>query len=294
MKNMIITIILLFLIACASLPVGTKTESPKARFVFLHKNGLYGLLDENGKEVVSAEYLHIDKVRDGMIPAFTTEKEFVFLDETGKKIKDVSFYDIHPYYSEEYLAVSDFQSRKWGFVDKNLNYVIEPQFEHVGYFIDGLTLAKEDELWGMIDKTGKYIIEPQFKLDELKGSSQGILIISKAGKTKLVDVKKAKILDVEYDEWYGMAGNKAVVGKDSSIYLSSSEDNEIFLMKKPSGILKRIYDEKLMENNRFYIEYSEKRENKYYKHFIVFDYNGQAFLDRKFPPKSVSRYSYER
>ena len=115
MRSLIITTILLLLAACASVPTGTKTESPKARFVFLHKNGFYGLLDENGKEIVPAtEYLYIDKVRDSMVPAFTKEKEFVFLDETGRKIKDVSFYDINPLYTEEMLGVADKKKQKMG------------------------------------------------------------------------------------------------------------------------------------------------------------------------------------
>ena len=149
-KNLIISMLLLLVAACASVPSGTKTESPKARFVFHDKNGFYGLLDENGNEIVPAgEYLFIDKVRDGMIPAFTKEKVFIFLDETGKKIKDVSFYDINPLYSEGLLGVADAKSRKWGFVDKNLNYVIEPQFDAIGYFVDGIVGAKQGELWGM-------------------------------------------------------------------------------------------------------------------------------------------------
>lgn len=77
------------------------------------------------------------------------------------------------------------------------------------------------------------------------------------------------VADTEYDEFYGMTGNKAVVRKNSSIYLCSQEDNEIFLMKKPSGILKRIYDEKLMENNRFCLKYNEEGEKD--EHFAVFD-----------------------
>ena len=215
MKNLIITIILLFLIACASLPVGTKTESPKARFVFSDKNGFFGLLDENGNEIVPAtEYLFIDKVQTGMITAFTKEKEFVFLDGTGKKIKDISFYDINIAYAEELLGVADAKSRKWGAVDKNLNYVIEPQFDAIGNFEGGITIAKQGELWGIINKTGKYIIEPQFKLDELKGYNKGTFIVSKGGKIRIVDVKNAKILQAEYDEFYGMTGNKAVVRKD--------------------------------------------------------------------------------
>ncbi len=279
MKKLMFLIILLFLAACASVPTGTKTESPKARFVFLHKNGFYGLLDDNGKEIVpAAEYLYIDKVRDGMVPAFTKEKEFVFLDETGRKIKDVSFYNINPLYTEEMLGIADKESRKWGFVDKNLNYVIKPQFEHVGYFIDGLAFAEQNELWGMIDKTGEYILEPQFKLDELKGNAKGTLVFSRDGKIRIVDVKKAKILDVEYDEFYGMTGNKAVVGKDSSIYLNSWENKEIFLMKKPSGILYDIYEGNSIGSNRFYLKYDEK--DKKNEHFTIFDVaSGEKICD---------------
>lgn len=283
MKNLIITIILLFLIACASLPVGTKTESPKARFVFSDKNGFFGLLDENGKEIVPAQYLYIDIIKDGMIPAFTTKKEFVFLDETGRKIKDISFYNINLSYTEDLLAVADPETGKWGFVDRNLNYVIKPQFENVWGFIDGIALVTQDGLRGIIDKTGKYIIEPQFdnpKLPVYYNYYQGTFVVLKAGKTRIVDVKNAKILGTEYDGFYGMTGNKAVVEKDSSIYLNSWKDNEIFLMKKPGGSL-YLNDENTLGNNRFYIEYSEKRENKYYKHFIVFDSsNGEKICDK--------------
>ncbi len=281
MRNLII-LTLLFLAACASAPIGTKTEPPKARFVFSDKNGFFGLLDENGNEIVPAtEYLFIDKVRDGMIPAFTKEKVFVFLDEIGKKIKDVSFYNINPAYAEELLGVADAKSRKWGAVDKNLNYVIEPQFDAIGNFEGGITIAKQGELWGIINKTGKYIIEPQFKLDELKGYNKGTFIVSKGGKIRIVDVKNAKILQAEYDEFYGMTGNKAVVRKDSSIYLNSWENKEVFLMKEPSGILYSIYflDGNTMGNNRFHLNYSEKGEKG--EHFAVFDSsNGEKICDK--------------
>ena len=280
-KNLIISILLLLVAACASVPSGTKTESPKARFVFLHKNGLYGLLDENGNELVPAEYLHIDKVRDGMIPAYTKEKVFVFLDESGKKIKDVSFYDINPLYTQDLLGVADVKTRKWGFVDKNLNYVIEPQFDAISNFEDGITIAKQGELWGIINKSGKYILEPQFKDDELESYNQGTFIVSKGGKIRLIDTKKAKILDAEYDEFYGMTENKAVVRKDSSIYLNSSEDKEIFLMKEPSEILYSIYflDGNTMGNNRFHLNYREKGEKG--EHFAVFDSStGEKICDK--------------
>ena len=278
-KNLIISILLLLVAACASVPSGAKTESPKARFVFLHKNGLYGLLDENGNEIVPAEYLHIDKIRDGMIPAYTKEKVFVFLDESGKRIKDVSFYDINPLYTQDLLGVADSETGKWGFVDKNLNYVIEPQFDAIGYFVDGIVGAKQGELWGIINKSGKYILEPQFKDDELEGYDQGTLVVSKGGKIRLVDVKKAEFLETEYDELYGMTGGKAVVGKDSSIYLNSWENKEVFLMKKPSRILYDMYRGNVLGKTRFYLNYREDGEKD--EHFAVFDSStGEKICDK--------------
>ena len=278
-ENLIISMILLLVAACASVPSGAKTESPKARFVFLHKNGLYGLLDENGNELVPAEYLHIDKVRDGMIPAYTKEKVFVFLDESGKKIKDVSFYDINPLYTQDLLGVADVKSGKWGFVDKNLNYVIEPQFDAIGYFVDGIVGAKQGELWGIINKSGKYILEPQFKGDELEDYDQGTLVVSKGGKIRIIDVKNAKMLKAEYDTLYGMTDGKAIVGKDSSIYLNSWENKELFLMKKPSRILYDIYEGNVIGNKRFYLKYDEKDEKD--EHFAVFDSStGEKICDK--------------
>ena len=284
MKKLIILTTLLFLSACASVSTGTKTEPPKARYIFSDKNGLYGLLDENGNEIVPAQYLYVDIVKNGMIPAFTTEKEFVFLDETGRKIKDISFYNINPSYSEDLLAVADPETGKWGFVDRNLNYVIKPQFEDVWSFIDGIALVTQDGLRGIIDKTGKYIVEPQF--DDPKGYPfyydyyQGTFVVLKDGKTRIVDVKKAKILETEYDGFYGMTGNKAVVRKDSSVYLNSWENKEIFLMKEPNGSL-HLNNRNAWGNNRFYLEYIEKREKEYYKHFIVFDSsNGEKICEK--------------
>jgi len=287
MKKLIISIFLLFLAACASAPAATvvKTEPPKARYIFSDKNGLYGLLDENGNEILPAQYLYIDIVKDAMIPAFTTGKEFVFLDETGKKIKDVSFHDINPSYTEDLLGVADPETGKWGFVDRNLNYVIKPQFEDVWGFIDGIALViTQNGLRGIIDKTGKYIVDPQF--DDPKGYPwyydyyQGTFVVLKDGKIRIVDVKNAKILETEYDRFYGMTGNKAIVRKDSSVYLNSWENNEIFLMKEPDGSL-YFNRRNAWGNNRFYLEYTEKRENKYYKHFIVFDSsNGEKICDK--------------
>ena len=67
MKNLII-LIFLFFVACSNHSSAPDSANTKARYIFSDKNSLFGLLDENGKEVIPAEYLYIDKIKDGTIP----------------------------------------------------------------------------------------------------------------------------------------------------------------------------------------------------------------------------------
>ena len=53
---------------------------------------------------------------------------------------------------------------KWGYIDKTGKYVVNPQFDEVWSFSEGLAGVIigdwKTSKWGYIDKTGKYIWEP--------------------------------------------------------------------------------------------------------------------------------------
>ena len=56
-----------------------------------------------------------------------------------------------------------FTGDKWGYDDKTGNVtIIEPEYENVGIFHNGMANVMQNGKWGYIDKTGKRIIEPQF------------------------------------------------------------------------------------------------------------------------------------
>lgn len=227
--------------------IENKQLSAKAKYMFIDKNtDLYGLLDENEKEVLSPKYKHIGWIKEGLMPAFTVDEQFVIIGENGFPVKDVRFWDISSSYTEDLLGVADFETKKWGFVDRNLNYAIKPQFEQVGTFIDGITVAKNNNLFGVINKKGEFIIDPVFS--EIKGYGKGTLVGSKNGKIKVIKVSTKTVSESEYDEFYGMAGEMAVVEKEGSIYLSSG-DKTLLLMKKPDELLYSLsYDTFLEEN----------------------------------------------
>ncbi|EAH9640326.1 WG repeat-containing protein, partial [Campylobacter coli] len=51
---------------------------------------------------------------------------------------------------------------KYGFIDKNGEFVIKPNFDDAWYFREGLAKVGLNGKYGFIDKSGKIVIEPIF------------------------------------------------------------------------------------------------------------------------------------
>ncbi|ECR3642583.1 WG repeat-containing protein, partial [Campylobacter coli] len=51
---------------------------------------------------------------------------------------------------------------KWGFIDKNGEFAIKPNFDDAWYFREGLAKVGLNGKYGLIDKSGKIVIEPIF------------------------------------------------------------------------------------------------------------------------------------
>lgn len=74
-----------------------------------------------------------------------------------------AFSAAHNVAAQEYISDSWFPVQvdgKYGFIDRTGKIVIEPTFESVGIFAEGLADAKSGGKWGLIDRTGKLIWEP--------------------------------------------------------------------------------------------------------------------------------------
>ena len=63
---------------------------------------------------------------------------------------------------EECGLLSIKKDGKWGYMDKTGKVVIEPQFDGVRLFSEGLANVWIGDKEGYIDKTGKIVINPQF------------------------------------------------------------------------------------------------------------------------------------
>src|SRR5215467_1638725 len=93
-------------------------------------------------------------------PLFIVYKEdrCGFIDRTGKVVVPLTFSSCEDF-SEDYAPVE--VGSKWGFIDRNGELTIAPQFDEVRWsFAEGVAAVRLGQKWGYIDKTGEFIIAP--------------------------------------------------------------------------------------------------------------------------------------
>ena len=90
----------------------------------------------------------------------TTDGQVMMINAKGQQIGSQTFEDAKAFADHSYAAVKI--GGKWGFVDKEGNIKIEPQFNDARSFSNGLAAVKIDDKWGFIDEDGTVCIEPAF------------------------------------------------------------------------------------------------------------------------------------
>ena len=73
---------------------------------------------------------------------------------------------------------------RWGFIDQSGDIVIQPQFESVASFSDGLARFLADGVYGYINHSGRVVIEPQFT--KAADFTEGLALAEKEGQKGLI------------------------------------------------------------------------------------------------------------
>lgn len=146
-----------------------------------------GLIDSNGKVVVEPKYnfIKLSSNNDYSInsddnnPIIVSLKtassgvraKYGLIDKAGNVILEPTYDYIYGY--SDGLSKANLGD-KTVFIDVNGKVVLEPQFKAVGDFNNGLAAVKADNnKYGFIDKTGKIVIQPQFDVYTEGGGGQG-------------------------------------------------------------------------------------------------------------------------
>ncbi len=117
--------------------------------------------------------------------------------------------------------------------------IIEPEFEAIYGFIDGISPAKKDGKWGLIDLTGDFIIQPEF--DEIGYFQKDVARVVINKKVGIIDRNGQIIVEPIYDE---------VATLPCGIFLASSGDKYFYLDKSGKRTDQQQYDS--LDNGQLY------------------------------------------
>lgn len=151
--------------------------------------GIWGYVDESGKEIISPQYIYAYDFCDGIAfvckgewmrdekrdnSRYQTEEElWGAIDKNGNEVIPCIFDDFQSLDEEtEIFAVhfGGWENGKWGIINKKGEWVVEPVFEDIDYvYTDGLIAFYNDSKWnddsliGVYDiRNQKVVLEPKF------------------------------------------------------------------------------------------------------------------------------------
>ena len=118
---------------------------------------------------------------------------------------------------EQYFEKFQASNGKWGFKDRRTDkMVIEPKYDNVDNFHEGLARVKLNGKWGFIDKTGKIVIEPKY--DAAWDFSEGLASVKLNGKWGFIDKTGKEITELKYDDVNSFLGGLASVKLNGKWY----------------------------------------------------------------------------
>lgn len=169
-----------------------------------------GYIDRDGQYIVEPNYKgQGSRYTDNLLVIHGRPKTWIF-NSKGDLLETFMGYGGR---SDGLIAVVPEDSGgRWGYVDLNLELVIEPQFFKAGRFSNGyapVVTAHEVAKWGYIDREGKIVIKPQYEAAD--NFSEGLAAVVRGNKLGYINKNNDVVIPLNYSGGSNFLNGKAVV-----------------------------------------------------------------------------------
>ena len=187
------------------------------------KDGLYGLINFNGKELIAPEYTSITPL-EGVENSFITEKDNLkgLVDDSGNIIIANQYADIKPLtnsYEDGYIVKND--SSKYGVITYDKKQVLECKYDEIENVTgNNFYVVKENGKLEIIDKDSNVIANSGF--DEVVSINGDNIIIKQKSKYGIIYSDGSEVLANNYDDLKYAFDNNYIAKQDGKYGIIST------------------------------------------------------------------------
>ncbi len=161
------------------------------------KNDFRLFIDTSGTVVYQPQFRRTQNFFEGFAAFEVTLNRWGFLARDWSVSVNPIFEDVMPF-SEGLAPVS--VGGKWGYIDRSGKMVISPQFDFGSMFIEGLALVSLADRWGFISSSGQFAVNPIYYRGS-HGFSDGLAAVRmNGGKFGYIDVSGKKVIEARFDD----------------------------------------------------------------------------------------------
>lgn len=191
------------------------------------KNGLYGLINFKGKELLPCEYTDITPLANVKNSYVTTKNNLKgVVDESGNVIIDNLYSDIQALtdkYEDGYIVKND--SSKYGLINYSKKQVLDCKYDEIEHVTgSNIYVVKENRTLKTVNNKGETLISSGF--DEVKSIENSNLVIKKGSNYGLIDSTGKELIPANYQELGYTFGNNYIAKKENKYGVISETQAE--------------------------------------------------------------------
>lgn len=247
--------------------------------ILISKDGNYGIVNEEGKIIIEPQYAEIinfgEEANAGFIVK-NTDGKYGLVDISNNKVLETKYDKIQKTHEGDYYVVTESGTQKVIKKDGTESLSTKNEIISILKNTEGVIYKTSDNKYGVMNLSGENIIESNY--DQLEEAKTGMFIAKRDNKYGIIDEKNETKLEFN---------NQSIIyNEKGDFYITEDENYNNKILNnnyetKLEGILTDIDDEK------GYIELKQGEEYKYYnfkfeeqKEEDIFT-NNTLFVDKK-------------
>ncbi|MCQ2190106.1 MAG: WG repeat-containing protein [Paludibacteraceae bacterium] len=186
--------------------------------LLVKKNGRLGIYDLGGFPIVECAYdsIYADK----------SKRNTVILVKDGMKDENTVYYETATKVDDPTKLIRFEQNNLYGLLTPDSKTIyVNPIYEFIDVFYNGLAIVKKNGKWGMINNLGKEVVEPQY--DYINPYSCGFARIAKGDKVGFLNDQFKEAISPSFNHAYPFKDGLAMVNKKHYIDTNGKKSEKL-------------------------------------------------------------------